>query len=479
MESDIPDTLARSTIITYLSGSVLGANCYVIDRGSQRILVDFGLEFVPWDEDEHPLVKEFYGRKVVPPQFDPSFFDDKKIDAVIFTHNHLDHCGGAALLLPYLEPHARIFARPITNEVLEFVLRDTMKNSPYLFHIFQRDRTLALREDLPFGEFEILPGWKIFVKDAGHLPGAISIIFDLGDDERGIITGDVALHDQPIVPGTKMFSESVPSEWLPNRILGTDLTHGSEQKKFHYDHELEKFVNAVAEVHNAGGHVVCAAFAHGRGQQVAVALARRGFMVYVDGAIRQVLKMYQRHLDFDFPHDLIRFVEDDKNNKYRKELIESEQPRIVITTAGMGDEGPIGLYMRAWLPYEKNAVFFTSYLAPGSTGARLLKISKSGIPGTIELKSDNDNLDEVAVCARIGRFHLSAHADLYDFATLIEDIVKARGGKKLRSIYLTHGTPQTLNLAKDLFAFYADLIDIPKPGEMLTLVLDTDVVAVN
>jgi len=478
----------HKTVVTYITGALLGSSCYLIDWycGSvwYRVMVDFGVEFDKWDGDDSPLLKKFYGRKVVAPKLDSEMFAVKKIDAVLVTHNHLDHCGGLPMLLEYMTDDAKIWSTTLSSDILEHVFEDTITNSPYLFDIFEKDEALSRRAVVPYGEFELLPCLKIFVKDAGHLLGAASFIFDLGNGDKGIITGDIALHDQPIALGTSLCSQVLPEEWLPNHVFGADFTHGgADHPRLNYDDEMQKLCDKVAEVLAGGGKVVIPAFAHGRGQHIAASLARLGFTVYIDGAIGPVMRTYAQHVEFDFPLDRIRVIEKGPEGRIQREhLLKSKEPVVVVTTSGMGDGGPIGSYLRAWGADPNNAILFTSYLTPRSTGDRILKLSKKYECFTVEISDEREGIIEVDIAAFVARYHLTAHADIFDFARFVEDMVTARGGTKLKVLALTHGTEKTLSYAHELFDKYAQRVVIPFPGQQIEVTGnncdDTDMTAV-
>ena len=60
-------------------------SCYLVDTGTTRILIDCGM---------------FQGSKRIERKnYIPRSIEPRKIDAVILTHGHLDHCGRLPLLV--------------------------------------------------------------------------------------------------------------------------------------------------------------------------------------------------------------------------------------------------------------------------------------------------------------------------------------------------------------------------------------------
>ncbi|TSC74585.1 MAG: hypothetical protein G01um101433_1054, partial [Parcubacteria group bacterium Gr01-1014_33] len=322
-------------------------------------------------------------------------------------------------------------------EAMPIVFRDTVHYSPYLYDIFESYHTLeGRRQNIALGETEILPGVKVFAKGAGHLPGALSFIFDLGNGEKGLITGDQGMHYQYIVDGAKYCSEDVPKEYMPTHVLGMDLTHGMG-RRMDFVNECDRLVEASVKILDNKGIALVGAFGFGRGQNVAIAYARKGIEVYVDGVIRKVFELYAKHIPLSSLMDKIKFI---RSPEERDELLESGEPAVIITTGGMADAGPILGYLPRVLPRPKGkaAVFFTSWTAPDSNATKI--VNKSKRKNTkILLENENGRRVEVPINCTVDHFHPSAHWDPYEMEGYFEDIVKVQG-KLFKTMCPTHGT---------------------------------------
>ncbi len=439
----------KKASVTFLGGAPhgIGPSCFLVKIKDYTLLIEAGLHFTRWPADTHPVTRSFFRKKVEGPAFDPAIFKDHLIDAVLYTHLHLDHAGGIPLFRDYLAPHARVWASDLANAGLERVFRDTVRHSPYLYDAFDARNILSRRSDLPLGEYEILPGLKIFTKRAGHMPEARSFLLDVGDDEWAMITGDMAVHDQhpSIVKGALPCSEDVPFDHLPAYIFGTDLTHGESRRK-DWKEQCDLLAEEVVKTLDRGGKALIAAFMFGRGPNVTLELADRGIEVIVDGGIRQIMEFYDDYLGIDFSR--IQFAED--SDEYRMSLVYSDDSAVIITTAGMEDDGPIRTYLPHIIQDERNCNILTSYVAPDSTAAYIKEAFAKGRDSIMWEDYDTERRIQIPRRAKVFHAGLTAHADPFELRDYFADITATRK-KRFKRLCITHGTERGKRFAGQLF----------------------------
>src|SRR5437764_5172121 len=191
--------------LTFLgaAGTVTGSK-HLLDLGDRRVLVDCGL---------FQGLKELRLRNWEPFPVDPA-----RIEAVILTHAHLDHCG----YLPRLVAHGfrgRIFCTPATRELCSVVLPDAAriqeedardanrhgysKHAPALPLYTENDAARALGQLQPVGYERPVPvvsGVEVEFINAGHLLGSAYARLHVGGRTM-LFGGDLARYGRPVLPG--------------------------------------------------------------------------------------------------------------------------------------------------------------------------------------------------------------------------------------------------------------------------------------
>lgn len=439
------------------SGS-LGQRCdtvkVAVKGKTYCLMIDCGMEFQREGE---------VGGAGTAPDF--SLISPNSVDAVFMTHSHADHVGSIAHVfrrdLNLLRPDAKIYSSPQTAAIMPFVLQDGLKNNGGAYTVFEAIKVLERREIIPSpGEFEILPGLKVFIPQVGHIPGAGGIVIPTSSGKKGLIMGDGSWHDQPVTKGALLPSKAWPREWIPDEIWGTDLTYGFGQRRPVWQ-EVDRLVAQTKIAHGAGKNVVLATLGIGKTQNVAYWLSKAGISCYLDGMGRYIYRIFQE----------VRWSERDnklpqlgaksgilpvQSAEHREEIINAGNtgnPVVVITTGGMGDFGPIVRYMREWLGKSEACFYFTSYLMPGTNGDKLVRLAKkrseSDDPSSFKflLKDEKTGFQQIPFRASVDRFGLSAHGDMNESVAFVQDIVSCRGGEKLLKIVLTHGSPESKTAA--------------------------------
>jgi Cft2 family RNA processing exonuclease len=431
--------------------------------GDKAIGVDCGLEILP-------------GGKYGFPDFSLLKSKNLKFSSLILTHSHLDHIGGVGQASEngMFAENTVIWGSPQTNAILPLVLDETWSRGVGQSYYRGVNIPVGLSRNIPLGEFEILPGVRAFAGAAGHIPGALYVVIEMPSGKKILFCGDNGWHEQEIVGGSTL-PDGIPNSWLPDVIAMTDLTNPS-LTSLDYNLEGGRLIGYVRESLAKRKIVIIAAFANGRAQNVALALARAGIKpVYADGSSVENFRIFKNNRwsprDREFSFDGVEFIE--KGNAQRENLLAGGGPLVVVTPAGFGDGGPVRYYLEEGLEDANFEFIATSWLMPGCTMDRLLQRvetrRKFGRPVHLALEDEfgaNKRTFEVKCEAR--HFHLSAHGGLGETVEVVKKIV-ARRGKNLEMVVLTHGTQESKRLAANVLRPYTDSVIYGQIGTVVNL----------
>jgi glyoxylase-like metal-dependent hydrolase (beta-lactamase superfamily II) len=165
-------------------------HCLLVEIAGKRVLVETG------NGDKFPAKeKEIYGidhDRSVHDALRELGVEPESIDAVVMTHLHFDHAGGATrrsatgALVPAF-PRARHI---VQRKELDAAQHPHERNrASYLAENFAPLVDAGLLEAVD-GEVEIVPGVRV-VPSPGHTPGHQSVLVDGGNGERALFLGDV------------------------------------------------------------------------------------------------------------------------------------------------------------------------------------------------------------------------------------------------------------------------------------------------
>src|SRR3954470_18601954 len=244
--------------LTFLgaAGTVTGSK-HLLDLGDHRVLVDCGL---------FQGLKELRLRNWAALPFDAA-----KIDAVVLTHAHLDHCG----YLPRLVAQGfkgRIFCTPGTRDLCTLVLPDSAhlqeedarnanrhgysKHSPALPLYTSLDAARALTRLQPVGynrPVPVAPGVEVEFINAGHLLGSAYARLHVGG-KTILFGGDLGRYDRPVLPDPMAVDAA--------DYLLVESTYGNRVHE--PDDDGEHLARVIRETAERGGKLIIPAFAIGR-----------------------------------------------------------------------------------------------------------------------------------------------------------------------------------------------------------------------
>ncbi|MDD5163033.1 MAG: MBL fold metallo-hydrolase [Candidatus ainarchaeum sp.] len=431
----------------------VGRNAMLLEAKNKKILVDAGIKVGKGNPELPNIPKELA----------------KKIDAIIISHAHIDHCG----YLPFLVKQGfegKIFATPPTRDIMHLLLSDSAKiakeNKADFYGTKEIDKTMKQTVAINYNEEKQLfhdSQIKIKFLNAGHIIGSAEIIIEF-DGKKLLYSGDINTRESNLLLPAELPKEKID-------FLVMECTYAGKQDILPSMQKASKdLADKIRQVLKRNGKILIPSFAVGRGQEVMFTIdnyIRSGYLpemdIWLDGMINKANRICRHNVIFMRPEisNRILLADDDAFkspffrqpvSKTKKEVFNSKKA-VIIATSGMLTGGPSRQYLKKLAGDKKNCVILVGYQAEGSLGRELLEGKK-----TIELSGK-----KIFVQCETCRIRFSGHADyngLLNFAFAI----------KAQKTFLIHGEKEKLpEFKKTLEKKLKKEILIPKETQAIEL----------
>ncbi|MCS3900425.1 MBL fold metallo-hydrolase [Methanococcus voltae] len=409
----------------------IGKSCVEIETKKSRILVDCGM-----DPSNNAI-----------PDVDAS-----KIDAVVVSHAHLDHCGA----VPHFD-FKNIYCNAPTADLMYNVWKDTVNLSKsYKEEDIQRSmkniNILGYREPK-----KITSDISMKFYDAGHILGSSSVYLDI-DGKKLLYTGDInEIETRTLNPADTDIDE------IDTIII--ESTYGSPLDVKPSRKVLEKqLIDEISETIEENGKVIIPVFAVGRAQEIIVIInnyIRSGLLkkvpVYVCGSLTHTTGMYMSYSEWLNPkiNNLMNNGTNPFGNLLKADdnIFNNNEPCIIISTSGMVQGGPVLQYL-SLLKNPKNKLILTGYQGEGTIGRSL----EEGATEITPFKKP------IQIKGKITKIEFSAHGD---YNSLVRYLKKIPEPKKA---IVMHGERyQALSLAMTIWKMFKIPAIAPTIGSTLPL----------
>ena len=450
------------------AGEVTGS-CHILHVGGKKILLDCGLIQGSRRDEERNR--------------DPFPFDAARIDAVVLSHAHLDHCGRLPLLVKrgFRGP---VFAQEATCELTAILLADaahlaerdaeyrsrkTGKKVKPLYTLAEGEEVMRQLEGQRYREkFEVIPGVIARFKDAGHILGSCVVevwVKEGGIERKVVFSGDLGQYDTPILRDPDPVDRA--------DVVLMESTYGGRRHR-ERERTIEELGAIFTSESSRRGNILIPAFSIGRSQELMYQLGRHykqwelgRYRIFLDSPMAiEASRVY-----WEYPH-----LYDEEATRLRREnggmpLLpnltlsrDTEQSMainrirsgaIVIAGSGMCNGGRILHHLKHNLDREETQVLITGYQAHGSLGRRLVN-------GEDSVRIHGLTIPVRAQVHTVGG--LSAHGDQDDLARWYENMADQP------PVYLVHGEPESQReFGKYLRGRCGAAVHIPVPGTVLDL----------
>ncbi len=452
---------------------------YLIETEDYNLLLDCGMH-----QGKRDISNEL--NKKLP-------FNAGKINAMILSHAHADHCG----MVPILVKEGfvgKIYCTAPTADIAKFILEDSAS--------IQENDTLYYNKHLKVGEAPITPIYTIQdVKktfgyfepvsyfrlsnkwtqlnenirfkfyDAGHILGSTVILLEInegGKIKNLVFTGDLGRDFLPILRDPEYVQE-------PAETLIMECTYGNRIHRpvADLEGELKTIINTAI---TKKSKIIVPAFSLGRTQELIYILHKLidkkeipAVPIFIDSPlaknITRVFQTYTSDFDEDFWKDfgekgeqafLFKNLITTGSIEESKSINNKEGPLIIIAGSGMCEGGRILHHLKNNIEDQNNIILITGYQAQNTLGRKIQEgISPVKIYGQDYLvKAKVITLDE-----------LSAHADQKDLLSYIKHT------QRLKNLFLIHTEmPKAADFKELTQKEYPLLsISIPSLGEQFEL----------
>ena len=419
-------------------------SCHMVECAGRRILIDCGLYQGSRGLDEENAR--------------PFGFEPDRIDFVLLTHAHLDHCGRLPLLTRR-GFRGEIITTAASRELARLVMLDAAhleeEEAEYRNRKAARRGGKARVEPLYttldalntldfFGRtavydqaLELAPGIRATFVDAGHILGSASVLLELkeGDRHRRVLfSGDLGNSGRPILRNLEQPPQA--------DIVVMEATYGDRRHK-PIEPSVVELYEAIETTFRRGGNVIIPTFALERTQEILYFLREglqqgrlpRGMRVFLDSPMAiSATEIFRRHPEcydaeaiqlFNAGHDPF----DLPGLHFTRETAQSialnqiETGAVIMAGSGMCTGGRVRHHLKHNIWRRECSIVFVGYAAQG-TLARII------IDGAKKVRLFGEEIPVRAVIHTIGGF--SAHADQ-------QELLKWHSGTGARLTCLVHG----------------------------------------
>lgn len=438
-----------TTLSFYGAAGEVTGSCYLVQTGQARVLVDFGFH-------QGTAAADTLNRTIPP-------IDAAKLDAVVLTHAHLDHCGRLPQLLRqgFKGP---VYATAATADLTGIILRDSaslqeadaiddnrrrvrdgMPPLPPLYTHADAEQILRQFKEVAYGRTqEIARGVTIRMFDAGHIIGSASVQMVVGDgkpDGTDLVidfSGDIGVTGAPIL------RDPQPPDRPPADVVVLESTYGDRNHR-PLAETLDELVAIISAARAENGCVLVPAFSVGRTQDIIYhmsSLMRQGRLpsplpVFIDSPMATAAsELYERYTDLydadamqidrsgDSPLDFpgLRYT---RSRDESMALNDRQGFFVVIAGSGMCTGGRIVHHLRHNLAKPSTRVVIVGYQAMGTLGRELVN-------GAKVVRIFRDSIPVNARIHTLGGF--SAHAGQSDLLKWAAAVAPSKP-----KVFLTHG----------------------------------------
>jgi KH/beta-lactamase-domain protein len=434
-------SISREEVTLFCLGGVkqVGRSCFIVVTPESKVMLDCGIN-----------PGEMSGLDAYP-RLDWINFDLDDLDAVVISHAHIDHQGFLPTLFKY-GYRGPVYCTEPTLPLMILLQMDSVKiansNGTYLPYE-ARDINEVIKHciTLPYGKpTDISPDVTITLNNAGHIMGSATVHMNLSGAHNILYSGDYKYSRTQLL-------DSAVSIYPRVETLITESTYGNTTDVMP-DQQLvyRGFTESINKTLMEGGKVLIPVPAVGRAQEIMLVMAKEmkeGKLVespiYIEGMISEASAIhmsYAHYLGSEVRKSVSQGINPFQSEYFtvisgygkRDDILNDENPAIVMATSGMLEGGPSVEYFKELAPNPKNKIMFVSYQINGTLGRRVL----DGVMSEVSMMDKSGKVKVVPVRCHTQKIDgFSGHSDFNQILNFVSRIRPKRAlvnhGEKSKS----------------------------------------------
>ncbi len=456
----------KEEVMLFCLGGVkqVGRSCFIVVTPESKIMLDCGIN------PGEPSGLDAY------PRLDWLNFNFDDLDAVVIGHAHIDHQGFLPALFKF-GYRGPVYCTEPTLPLMTLLQMDSVKiahsNGTYLPYEARDVHEVIKRTiTLPYGKpTDISPDITVTLNNAGHIMGSATVHLNISGAHNILYSGDYKYARTQLL-------DSAVATYPRVETLITESTYGNSSdvmpdQQFVY----RNFTDSINKVLTEGGKVLIPVPAVGRAQEIMLVMAKEmseGRLVecpiYIEGMISEASAIhmsYAHYLGADVRRSVSQGINPFQSDYFtvisggkRDEVLNDENPAIVMATSGMLEGGPSVEYFKELAPSPKNKIIFVSYQINGTLGRRVL----DGNVSEVSMMDKSGKLKVVPVRCQTQKIDgFSGHSDFNQIMNFVAKV-------KPKRVLVNHGErTKSENVASAIYSRLKIRSGVPDNREIVRL----------
>jgi KH/beta-lactamase-domain protein len=460
-------SMSREEVMLFCLGGVkqVGRSCFIVVTPETKVMLDCGIN-----------PGEMSGLDAYP-RLDWFNFDLDDLDAVVISHAHIDHQGFLPTLFKY-GYRGPVYCTEPTLPLMILLQTDSVKiansNGTYLPYA-TRDVNEVIKHciTLPYGKpTDISPDVTITLNNAGHIMGSATVHLNISGAHNILYSGDYKYAKTQLL-------DSAVSMYPRVETLITESTYGNTTDVMPDQQSVYRgFTESINKTLMEGGKVLLPVPAVGRAQEIMLVMAKEmkeGRLIespiYIEGMISEASAIhmsYAHYLGSDVRKSVSQGINPFQSEYFtvisgygkRDDILNDENPAIVMATSGMLEGGPSVEYFKELAPNPKNKIMFVSYQINGTLGRRVL----DGAMSEVSMMDKSGKVKVVPVRCQTQKIDgFSGHSDFNQIMNFVSRIRPKR-------VLVNHGEKsKSENVASAIYSRLKIRSGVPDNREIVRL----------